>query len=240
VINSAPLPPERTAQLRELLPRLDVMVYYGLTEASRTAFISLTRMGAKYYRSVGKPMSHVRVEVRPPAGTAPAEGGTGEIVIRGPAVAAGYWNDPEETRAAFRDGWLHTGDLGRVDADGFLWITGRIKDVINVGGYKVAPADVEQVLLTWPGVSDAGVVGIEGAGRLTGESVVAALVGGPGFVLDEAALTRHCATRLENYKVPARFLVVPEINRSATGKIQRAELTKVVEAALAPAGAART
>lgn len=235
VINSAPLPPERTVQLRELLPQLDIMIYYGLTEASRTSFISLTRSGPGYYRSAGRPMKHVEVRIQNPTGTALPAGETGEVIIRGPAVPGAYWKNPEETQLAFRHGWLHTGDLGHVDADGYLWITGRIKDVINVGGYKVNPAEVEKVLLAWPGVRDAGVVGIEGAGGLTGESVVAALVGDAGFVPDEAALQQHCLARLEKFKVPARFVVVPEISRSNTGKIKRAELARVVAASLGTA-----
>jgi len=236
VINSAPLPPERTAQLRELLPQLDIMVYYGLTEASRTAFISLTRSGPGYYRSVGRPMKHVEVRVKTADKNAPSGVETGEILIRGAAVPSGYWNNPAETQTVFREGWLHTGDLGHLDADGYLWITGRIKDVINVGGYKVNSAEVERVLLTWPGVRDAGVVGIEGAGGMTGESVVAAIVGEAGFALDESCLQQHCVAHLEKFKVPSRFVVVSEINRSNTGKIKRAELAKVVVAALATTG----
>jgi len=233
VINSAPLPTERTAQLRTLLPQMDVMIYYGLTEASRTSFISLSRMGPAYYRSAGRPMKHVEVRIHDPKGVSLPAAQTGEVVIRGPAVTRGYWDDPAETSVIFRDGWMHTGDLGHLDAEGFLWITGRIKDVINVGGYKVNPADVEKVLLTWPGVQDAGVVGIEGAGGFTGETVVAALVGGAGFTPDETALQQHCLAQLEKFKVPARFVVVPEISRSNTGKIKRAELAKLVAAALA-------
>lgn len=237
VINSAPLPPERTAQLQKLLPQLDIMIYYGLTEASRTSFISLTRHGPDYYRSAGRPMKHVEVQIHAADKSALPAGETGEVVIRGPAVTEGYWNSPDETRAVFRDGWMHTGDLGHLDAEGFLWITGRIKDVINVGGYKVNPADVESVLLTWPGVRDVGVVGVESVGGFTGETVIAALVGEAGFVPDEAALQQHCLAKLEKFKVPARFVVVPEISRSNTGKIKRAELAKLVAAALAaPAG----
>jgi len=233
VINSAPLPPERTAQLRALLPNLDVMVYYGLTEASRTAFISLTKAGPAYYRATGKPMGHVEVQIQSPEGASLPAGVTGEVVIRGPAVPRGYWRNPEESAAVFRDGWLHTGDLGRLDNEGILWINGRIKDVINVGGYKVNPTDVEQVLRDWPGVRDVGVVGIEGAGGLTGEAVVAALVVDSGFALDEAALQHHCLTKLEKFKVPCRFVPVSEINRSNTGKIKRAELARQVAAAMA-------
>ena len=224
VIDSAPLPPERTSQLQQLLPQLDIMIYYGLTEASRTAFISLSRKGPAYYRSVGRPMKHVEVCVRSIEGSDLPVGETGELLIRGPAVTSGYWANPEESNLALRDGWLHTGDLGHFDADGYLWITGRIKDVINVGGYKVNPADVEKVLLEWPGVRDAGVVGVEGLDGLTGEVLVAAVSGDIGFSPDLAALERHCAARLEKFKVPSRYLVVTAITRTSTGKTKRKEL----------------
>ena len=235
VINSAPLPPERTAQLQRLLPQLDIMIYYGLTEASRTSFISLTRAGPDYYRSAGRPMKHVEVQIHGVACAALKAGEQGEVVIRGPAVSRGYWGNPEETGQVFRDGWMHTGDLGHLDPKGYLWITGRIKDVINVGGYKVNPAEVEKVLLAWPGVRDAAAVGLEGVGGFTGETVVAALVGDAGFVPDEAALQQHCLARLEKFKVPARFVIVPEITRGNTGKIKRAELARVAAAALGAA-----
>jgi acyl-CoA synthetase (AMP-forming)/AMP-acid ligase II len=182
-------------------------------------------------------MPHVEVQVRRP-GTAAAlpAGETGEILISGSSVPVGYWENPVETNAAFRAGWLHTGDLGHLDADGRLWITGRIKDVINVGGFKVNPVEVEKVLLEFPGVLDVGVVGIEGAGGLTSESVVAALVGGAGFVPDGALLQAHCTARLEKYKVPVRFVSVDEIPRSNTGKTKRTELARQVAGLLALPG----
>jgi acyl-CoA synthetase (AMP-forming)/AMP-acid ligase II len=177
-------------------------------------------------------MKHVEVQIHGAERAAMKAGEQGEVVIRGPAVSRGYWGNPEETGQVFRDGWMHTGDLGHLDAKGYLWITGRIKDVINVGGYKVNPAEVEKVLLAWPGVRDAAVVGLEGVGGFTGETVVAALVGDADFVPDEAALQQHCLARLEKFKVPARFVVVPEITRSNTGKIKRAELARLVAASL--------
>jgi long-chain acyl-CoA synthetase len=234
VINSAPLPPERTVQLQRLLPQLDIMIYYGLTEASRTSFISLTKAGPDYYRCAGRPMKHVEVQIHGAECAVMKAGEQGEVVIRGPAVSRGYWGNPEENCQVFREGWMHTGDLGHLDPQGYLWITGRIKDVINVGGYKVNPAEVERVLLTWPGVRDAAAVGLEGVGGFTGENVVAALVGDAGFVPDEAALLQHCLASLEKFKVPARFVAVPEISRSNTGKIKRAELARQVAAALGP------
>jgi long-chain acyl-CoA synthetase len=232
VINSAPLPPERAAQLQRTLPQLDIMVYYGLTEASRTAFISLTRSGPAHYRAVGKPMGHVELEIRHSSAHASAEE-AGEVVVRGPAVAAGYWADAAQTAAAFPDGWLHTGDLGRLDENGCLWITGRIKDIINSGGYKVIPFEVEKILLAIEGVTDAGVAGLEGLTGVTGEAVVAGIVAKPGFVCDETALQQRCLASLEKFKVPVRFALVAEVPRTNTGKVKRAELAQMIAARLA-------
>lgn len=233
VINSAPLPPDRTRQLRELLPNLDVMVYYGLTEASRTSFISLSSAGDRYYRSVGCPMGHAVVEIQDDAGRALGAGTQGEVVVRGSAVTVGYWADENGTKDAFCGGWFRTGDLGILDADGFLWITGRIKDVINVGGYKVVPGDVESVLARVPGVIDVGVVGVSNLDGYQGESVVAALVISPDTQLDETALQQFCMAVLEKFKVPSRFVKVAEITRTNTGKIKRADLLKIVTSQIA-------
>ena len=233
VINSAPLPPERTEQLQALLPKLDIMVYYGLTEASRSNFISLTRSGPGRYRSVGRPMPHAEVRVRDLDGHDVPTGESGEVVIRGSALARGYWKNPEEEAAAFRDGWLHTGDVGRMDGDGCLWIVGRIKDVINVGGYKVLPGEVESVLVTVPGIRDVGVAGLEGLPGTENEVVIAGIVADEPFVIDEAALQRHCLERLEKFKVPARFARIVEVPRTDTGKIKRADLAARLRDALA-------
>lgn len=208
VVNSAPLPPERAAQLQELLPEVDLMVYYGLTEASRSTFISLSREGPGRYRSVGRAMPEVCIEILD----------TGEMVISGPTVTSGYWNDPGRTAEALPDGRLRTGDLGQLDEGGYLTITGRIKDMINVGGYKVNPEEVERVLASCAGVADAGVAG--------DDKVHAFVVTETGSAFDAEALTRHCFSQLESYKVPAMFHQIDRIPRTDTGKPRRGDLLK--------------
>jgi long-chain acyl-CoA synthetase len=215
VINSAPLPPERAAQLRLRLPRARILVYYGLTEASRSTFIDLNSTGPDKYASVGRPMAGVVVRLTPEH----------EVLIRSPALTPGYWNDPARTRQTIREGWLHTGDLGRFDQDGFLYITGRVGDVINVGGYKVNPQEVEDVLTAFPGVTSAGVFGVD--------CVEAALV--CDAALDEQALVAHCRARLEPFKVPTRFHRVDSLPHTDTGKLKRAELSALSTAKARPA-----
>ncbi|MFO0900433.1 MAG: class I adenylate-forming enzyme family protein [Pirellulales bacterium] len=224
VINSAPLPPERTVQLQELLPTLDIMVYYGLTEASRSCFASLTQLGPAKYRSVGRPMRGVQIKLRPV--DREIADGSGEVLISGPTVTSGYWEDDEATQAVFQDGWLHTGDLGRFDEDGNLSITGRIKDFINVGGYKVNPTEVEQAIAGFPGVESVGVAGVEGLDGFTGETVVAGIVAAAGASVDLVALEKHCLASLEKFKVPGHFALIEQVPRSDTGKTKRQELAK--------------
>jgi long-chain acyl-CoA synthetase len=223
VINSAPLPPERTMQLQALLPDLDIMVYYGLTEASRSTFISLTRHGPDYFRSVGRALGTTQLAIKSEAGKTLESGQAGEVVIHGPTVTSGYWDNESETRLLLRDGWLHTGDLGHLDKDGYLFITGRLKDVINVGGYKVNPSEVERVLSKFPGVLDVAVAGIP---EPDGEVVVAAIVADPASPPDFAAIETECLQHLERSKVPTRFFHVVKIPRTDSGKIQRSVLIK--------------
>lgn len=226
VINSAPLPPERTAQLQALLPQLDIMVYYGLTEASRATFLSLSRAGPGYYRSVGAALGTTEIRIDASDGLSAAAGTCGEVLLRGPTLTPGYWNDPAATAAVLRKGWLHTGDLGYLDAAGHLFLTGRLKDVINVGGYKVIPAEVESVLLSDPTVADAGVAGLDGLPGFTGEAVVAAVVAAPGATPNLSDLETRCVENLEKHKVPSRFVVLPSVPRSDTGKVLRTELAR--------------
>lgn len=232
VINSAPLPPERAAQLQALWPATELFAYYGLTEASRSSFISLTREGPARHRSVGRPLGDAQIEIRREDGRPAAPGEAGEVLIRGPHVTAGYWDNEADTRVALRDGWLHTGDLGLIDADGFLTINGRLKDIVNVGGYKVNPGEVERVLAQMPGVADAGVAGVEGLDGVTGEQVVAGLVAAPGATPDLAAIDAACHERLERFKCPARLVLIDAVPRTDSGKLLRPRLAALLAARL--------
>lgn len=201
VINSSPLPPEQAALIRTMLPDTNLMVYYGLTEASRSTFISLSACGPDYYGSVGRAMPGVELKLSD----------EGEVLIKGPTIAKGYWNEPELTAQAFRDGYLRTGDQGSIDDGGFLYITGRLNELINIGGYKVYPAEVERILLQHDAVSDACAFGTE--------RVEAAIV--TSRSVTETELSQFCHRHLEPFKVPARLYPVQSIQRSATGKIIR-------------------
>ena len=151
-----------------------------------------------------------------------APGELGEIVTRGPAVTPGYWGRPEETAHAIRDGWLHTGDVGRRDADGWFYIVDRIKDMIVVSGYKVWPRDVEDALYAHPSVQEAAVVGEPDDYR--GETVAAHVVLRPGADATVEELIAHCRERLAVYKAPHVIHLVDELPKTASGKVLRREL----------------
>lgn len=232
VINSAPMPSERTRQLQELLPNVNIMVYYGLTEASRSAFISLTKMGPAYYHSVGCSMNKVNISIKDSKGKNLSQGEEGEVVIEGPIVTPGYWNQTKETSKALKNRCLFTGDLGHLDKSGFLYITGRLKQMINVGGLKLNPREVEKILTRFSGVRDAGVVGISELDGFTGESVVAALVLENHDTFSFQDCEKFCLQHLEKYKVPRHFFVFNSILRAETGKLKRLALLEQVKKAL--------
>ena len=152
----------------------------------------------------------------------------GEIVVRGPGVTPGYIDDPEANRAAFVDGWFHTGDLGRIDGDGFLTIVGRIKEMINRGGEKIAPAEIDQAILRHPAVAEAASFGIPHP-RL-GEDVAAAVVLRPGQTVSSLELRHYLKTLLAPFKIPRRILLLPALPKGETGKVRRQDFVKLLPA----------
>jgi long-chain acyl-CoA synthetase len=146
----------------------------------------------------------------------------GEILTRGPAVTPGYWGRPQETAEALDDGWLHTGDVGKRDADGWFYLVDRIKDMINVSGYKVWPRDVEDVLYQHPDVLESCVVGVADAYR--GERVRAYVALRPGADATPEDLIAHCRRVLAVYKAPREVVVLDEIPKTQSGKALRREL----------------
>ncbi|MBI3108133.1 MAG: AMP-binding protein, partial [Candidatus Rokubacteria bacterium] len=206
---------------------------YGLTETvSGDTFLdkkkTVERLG-----SVGKPCIHLEVEIwdeqdRP----VPAEA-LGEIVLRGPKVFKGYWKDPDATAAAFRGGWFHTGDIGRLDSDGFLYIADRKKDLIISGGENIASPEVERVLYEHPAVLEASVVGRPDP--KWGEVPVAFVVFREGQQASAEELMEFCRARLARFKVPRAVRVIEALPRNPSGKVLKRVLR---EQAAAPGAAA--
>jgi long-chain acyl-CoA synthetase len=197
---------------------------YGLTEAAPVVTSSVgldTPPG-----SVGKVVDGVEVRVVGDDGDDVPVGDAGEVRVRGANVFLGYWRDPAATERVLQDGWLHTGDIGVVDASGFLYLVDRAKDLIIVSGFNVYPAEVEQVLVAHPAVRDVGVLGVPHPHD--GEAVKAYVVPEPGQVADEDALVEHARGFLARYKCPTKVVFVDELPRNAAGKLVRRELERIV------------
>ncbi|MSS71024.1 MAG: long-chain-fatty-acid--CoA ligase [Candidatus Latescibacteria bacterium] len=202
----------------------DVYVTYGLTEAGCILTVCrLTREDRTKIGAVGRPMPTVEVRVVDPAGRDVPIGEVGEVVARGPAIMAGYWNMPEKTAEAMRGGWLHSGDLARWDADGYLSIAGRAKDVIISGGENIYPAEIERALKELAGVRDAAVVGVPD--REWGESVLAVIVPEEGAALSPEDVIAFVRGRLAGFKKPRYVTFVDALPvTAATGKVQKGAL----------------
>jgi acyl-CoA synthetase (AMP-forming)/AMP-acid ligase II len=223
-VGGSRIPPavfERALQL--IGPKIGVL--YGLTEAPITCYLPPRRLvdeGGQRQRlihSVGQALPGYEVAI---AGSDVAHGGAGEILIRGGNVMAGYWRNPAESALALRDAWLHTGDIGRFDPAGNLFIVGRIKEVIRSGSSTIIPQEVEDVLARHPAVAEVAVVGLPDAEW--GEAVTAFVVLQRGISASERELIEHCRSQLAGYKKPRSIRFVASLPRSHYGKVLRTQL----------------
>jgi fatty-acyl-CoA synthase len=221
IVGGAPMPERLLRAWRDR--GVEVLQGYGLTEASPNVLCVPPDEATRRIGWAGKPYPHVEVGLADPASGAPVEGpGSGELLVRGPGVFAGYWRDPEGTRATVRDGWLHTGDIAERDAEGFYRIRDRLDDMYISGGENVYPAEVEAVLHEHPAVADAAVIGVPD--ERWGEVGVAIVVPRPAATVDEDDVLVHCRRRLAAFKVPSAVRLAEELPRSAAGKLLKREL----------------
>ncbi len=217
-VGGAPTPMASKRALAGLFDAAEVIEAYGQTES--TDGVLMARGTSVFDRegTVGRMNPHVHVAIRRADGTLAGPDEEGEIVVGGPTVMAGYLRDPAATRAAVRSGWLHTGDVGRTDAEGYVFLTGRVKDLIITGGENVSPAEVEAVLRAHPGVADVAVIGTPHP--RWGEQVTAIVVRRDGVAVDGAALGDFAGTRLAGFKKPRRIEFVAALPRNAYNKVQ--------------------
>jgi acyl-coenzyme A synthetase/AMP-(fatty) acid ligase len=214
--------PDTVDWVRQAFQPARLFVMYGQTEATaRLAYLPPERAAEKR-GSFGVPIPGVTLAVVDELGREMPVGETGHLVARGGNVTGGYLDEPEATAAILHDGWLWTGDLARRDADGFFFHQGRSKEILKIGGHRVSPVEIEQVVQRAPGVAEAAVIGRPD--DLLGEVPVAFLVAAPGATPDPAELKRFCRERLPAVQVPVAFTVVPSLPRNEAGKLLRAEL----------------
>ncbi len=188
---------------------------YGLTECS--PFSCYNDSVEHRFGSVGRAVDGFELKIFDESDRELPFGEQGEIVIRGDGVMQGYWMRPDESKASLRGGWLHTGDVGRMDKDGYVYITDRVKDMINVSGFKVWPAEVEQYLYKLPGIQEAAVYGIPAGAQ--GEKVIVAVVLKAGATLTAEDVIAYCRQHIAAYKVPAQVDIVKELPKSPSGKL---------------------
>jgi acyl-CoA synthetase (AMP-forming)/AMP-acid ligase II len=221
-VGSAPLAPSAIDRLQERMPDALVSNNYGMTEAGSVYCLMPKGEAVRRPGSVGKPLPPAEVVCVDDDGTEVAAGEYGEVRLRIPGRQREYFGDPGATAETWVDGWLRTGDIGRLDADGYLYIGGRMKDVIIRGGSNVYAVDVENVLLTHPGVADVAVIGVPH--DVLGEDVAAVVVLRPGWEADPDGLRAHGLEVLAAYKVPRRWEFVDQLPRNPTGKVLKHQL----------------
>ncbi|MGH2875416.1 MAG: class I adenylate-forming enzyme family protein [Solirubrobacteraceae bacterium] len=220
----APLAPEVEEEFRRRVPSVTIRQGYGLTESA--ALLCTNRTDAIRSGSVGLPVPGTEIEIRDDDGRPLPAGEVGEICARSPGLMQGYWHSPEATETALAGGWLHTGDVGRIDQDGYLYIVDRKKDLIIRGGFNVYPRDVEDALVEHPAIQMAAVVG-RPSGR-HGEEVVAFVALAPGAEADASELIAWARERIGGYKYPREIHPVDAIPLTPVGKIDRKALRALV------------
>jgi long-chain acyl-CoA synthetase len=222
------LPDAQIEEIRAALPAVSFFVMYGQTEATaRLSYLPPERLTAKL-GSIGRGLPSTSLTVERADGTAVSPGSDeiGEVIASGPGIAAGYWNDPEETARYFRAGRLFTGDMARVDADGFIFLVDRARDFIKVMGVRLSPLEIETLIGALPQVAEVAVVGVPDAE--SGEAIIAAVVCADGFACDGDAIRQYCNERLPNVKVPKRVVVLEALPRTSSGKVRKQALRELV------------
>lgn len=216
------MPVEVLRELRALLPQLRLWNLYGQTEIAPVATILFPEEHAQRLGSAGRPTLHVETRIVDDAMNPVATGEIGEIVHRSPQLLSGYWNDQQRTAEAFSGGWFHSGDLGTHDAEGYITVVDRKKDMIKTGGENVASREVEEALYRHAAISEVAVIGLPDPKWI--EAVTAVIVLRDGHSLTEAEVLAHCAEHLAGFKAPKRVIFIGNLPRNASGKILKRDL----------------
>ena len=224
VSGAAPLPRETLKQFENKM-QFPLLEGYGLSEAAPVVSFNPLR-GPRKAGSVGLPLPDITVKIFDDHGNEVPPGQIGEIVVNGPNVMQGYYNQPEETALTLRNCWLHTGDMGKIDEDGYIYIVDRRKEMLLVRGMNVYPREIEEVLHQFPNLKEVAVVAKVDEKR--GEIPIAFVSPTDGATLQPPEILRFCRERLADYKIPREIRVVDALPRTATGKIAKLELKKLL------------
>ena len=221
---ASPMPAELLKRAKRVFPDTDFIHVYGMTETTCmwTALDPAELRANRRLESCGKPFPDAEMKVVDVDGAEVPAGVVGEIICRTPQLMTGYWNRPEATARAIRDGWYHTGDAGCLDEEGFLYIRDRIKDMVITGGENVYPAEVENAVLAHPGVAEVAVIGVPDA--KWGEIVLAAIVLREGQAVDDEEIRSTVRARLAGFKVPKRIERIEALPRNGAGKVTKGVL----------------
>lgn len=223
-IGSSFMPVDDKELLMSLLPNTRICMHYGSTEASRSAFMEFHTYKDNLL-SIGKASPNVEIKIFTSQGTPAALGEEGEVCVKGEHVTCSYWNEtPERFVSDFYDGYFRTGDCGTMDAEGNIYLKSRIKEMINVGGKKVSPMEVEDILNTIPGIKESACIGIPDPGIVLGEVVKAFIVADDN--LSDEEIMQQLRPQLEVYKLPVEIERINAIPKTGSGKIQRLSLKK--------------
>lgn len=226
---AAPMPYELVKRLKDTFPKVKVQNLYGQTENSPAASSLTDEYALQKIGSVGKPLTRTQIKIVDSYGEEVAVGGVGEICVKGPQVMKGYLHNPEETSHTIKNDWLYSGDLGRFDEEGFLYIVDRKKDMIIRGGENIYPIEVEEVLYQIPQVLEAAIVGVPH--EVYGEVPKAFVVLKEGQSVSEEEIITYCSTQLAKYKVPIEVEFLEQLPRNASGKVLKHTLRPQVSKA---------
>jgi len=216
------MPLEVVRKIDQRWPHVEQVQIYGMTESGPNGTVLEPERAFDKFGSVGRAMPHCDVRIISEDGQILPQGERGEILLSGPAVATGYFRNAEATKTAFALGGIRTGDAGYLDADGYLFFTDRLKDIINRGGLKIASIAVEEVLYRYPAIKEAAVVAVPH--KALGEDVGACIVPAVGQDIDVEALKAYCVENLADYECPRHWRVLDALPKNPMGKVLKAEL----------------
>lgn len=214
-----PMPPANISEFKQKVPSAKFIVMYGQTEATaRISYLPPENLEKKL-GSIGFAIPGVEIEIRDEEGNKVSENEKGELFVKGPNIMLGYWKNDSATQQVIKDGWLKTGDLGSCDKDGYIYLSGRMTDMIKVSGHRISPLEIEEVIAQLDDVEEVVAVGV--ADEMTGQLIKVVIVLKEGATMDEKNIKAHCRKNIAMYKIPKHIVFADTLPKTASGKVQR-------------------